>query len=91
MKRNTSVTIEGLKPEYDTPELNLWATVFSIAVGDYLDHGKNKRTAQSRKAEYWIFHDKRNHFASFENLCLLFGLDAVRVRKHLLRRKESGQ
>ena len=67
------------------PEVSLWAAVFQLGVADYFLSEKNP---DQRKAKSWLLSDRTDHFGSFVNLCRMFGLDPVEVRKVLKARRE---
>ena len=65
-------------------ELKLWTAVLNITIQDYV-HGMMHGWASPEfvSAKEWIFAEDATPKNSFENVCMLCGLNAARVREQL--------
>jgi hypothetical protein len=72
-------------------EFELLWTVFADGIQTYCREILRGSTSDRvyREVEYWIFQSNSDAITSFANLCELFGIDARRMRRALIRFREN--
>jgi hypothetical protein len=66
------------------PELKLWNSVLTLTVQDYVQgRMAGWESTEYLSAKEWIYADDQTPKNSFENVCMLCGLDAISVRHAL--------